>query len=192
MAGSFSDLLANRTLRTVLFRTRYLLAVAALVPLAYYTHAEWLPAAIAISLAGQAIQTWCFAALVKNRELTVRGPYVLCRNPMYLGRYFLLLGFVCLLSSLIAVVVYTVAYYAYMYGRVAREETRLRRNFGEDYEQYCRTVNRFLPSLRNLRNRNVWFFNREMFLENNAHWNIVLTLAAYVAVYGIWWGFHGA
>ena len=192
MAGTISDLFANEALRNVLFKTRYLLAFVALVPLAYFAHPEWFPAAIAISMAGQLIQTWCFASLVKNRELTVRGPYLLCRNPMYVGRYFLILGFVCLLSNLIAVVVYTLVYYFYMVGRVAREESRLRRYFGEDYAAYCRNVNRFLPSLRNLRDRKVWFFNREMFLENNAHWNIVLTVTAYAAVYGIWWGINGA
>ena len=45
---------------------------------------------------GQLIQTWCFASLVKNWQLTERGPYLMCRNPMYIGRYFLILGFVLL------------------------------------------------------------------------------------------------
>jgi len=190
VAGTVSDLLANRTLRTALVKTRYLLAILALVPVAMFARPNWFPAAIAISMAGQLIQTWCFASLVKNRELTVRGPYLMCRNPMYIGRYFLLLGFIVLSGNLIAVAAYTVVYYVYMVSRVTREETRLRRYFGEDYEQYCRDVNRFLPSLRPLRDPNVWFFNREMFLENNAHWNIVLTIAAYAAVYGIWWGIN--
>jgi hypothetical protein len=31
----------------------------------------------------------------------------------------------------------------------------------------------------------VWFFDRGMFLENHGHWNIVLTLAAYAAIYAL-------
>ena len=123
--NTLKDLLANEALRTFLVRTRYLVAVALLFPLARAMHPELLPVALLVSLAGQAVQTWCFASLVKNRELTVRGPYVLVRNPMYLGRYFLLLGFVLLLASPLAVAVYTVGYVVYMVARVAREERRL-------------------------------------------------------------------
>ena len=112
MAGTVSDLFANRTLRTALVKTRYVLAILALVPVAMFARPSWFPAAIAISMAGQLIQTWCFASLVKNRELTVRGPYLMCRNPMYIGRYFLLLGFIVLSGNPIVVAVYTVVYYA--------------------------------------------------------------------------------
>ena len=96
-----------KAVRTALFKTRFLLALVLLVPLARYMRPEWGPAALGISLFGQLIQTWCFASLVKNRELSVRGPYKLVRNPMYLGRYFLIFGFVCLLESLVAIVIYT-------------------------------------------------------------------------------------
>jgi len=181
----FNDLFQNETLRTLLYRTRLLLAVALLVPLAWSMHREWLFAGFAVSMFGQAIQTWCFASLVKNRELTVRGPYLTCRNPMYVGRYFLILGFVMLLASWIAIVAYTVLYYLYMVHRVKREEARLDRVFGDDYRRYCREVNRFVPSPRPLARREAWFFDLGMFLENHAHWNIVLTVGAYAVLW--WW-----
>ncbi len=184
MNAVLNDLFQNETLRNLLYRTRFLLALLLLVPLVRYMHPEWLPLAFAVSMFGQLIQTWCFASLVKNRELTVRGPYRLCRNPMYVGRYFLVLGFVLLLESWIAVAVYTVVYYLYMVHRVKREEARLDRVFGDAYRTYCRDVNRFLPSLRPRPRENVWFFDLGMFLENNAHWNLVLTLAAYAF---LWW-----
>jgi protein-S-isoprenylcysteine O-methyltransferase Ste14 len=182
---SLKDFLANERLRTFLVRTRYLLAVVLLVPLAKAMHPELLPAALLVSLAGQAVQTWCFASLVKNRELTVRGPYVLVRNPMYLGRYFLLLGFVLLLASPLAVAVYTAGYLVYMVDRVSSEERRLRRGYGEAYAAYCKEVRRFLPSFSNLADPRIRFFSRELLVENHAHWNAVLTIAAYAALYGI-------
>jgi protein-S-isoprenylcysteine O-methyltransferase Ste14 len=161
------------------------LAILLLVPLARWMRPEWLPVGFAVSMAGQAIQTWCFASLVKNRELSIRGPYLLVRNPMYLGRYFLLLGFVLLLGRWQAVAVYTLVYYVYMVNRVRREERRLDRVFGERFRAYCARVRRFLPSFGNLGDRSVWFFDWGMFLENHAHWNLVLTLAAYGALFGI-------
>jgi protein-S-isoprenylcysteine O-methyltransferase Ste14 len=183
MNGVVQDLFANKPIRKFLKRTRYLWAVGLAYPLARYMIPELLPIAIGISLLGQLIQGWCFASLVKNRELSIRGPYLLVRNPMYLGRFFLILGFVCLLGSLPAIAVYTVLYYPYMLFRVKREERRLRRIYTEEFERFCREVGRFLPSLRRLGDPAVRFFDMAMFLENNGHWNILLTLAAYAAVY---------
>jgi protein-S-isoprenylcysteine O-methyltransferase Ste14 len=185
MSDVLQDLFTNKPVRKFLFKIRYLLAVALVVPLARYMHPEWLGAAVGISLLGQAIQAWCFASLVKNRELSVRGPYLLVRNPMYLGRFFLILGFICLLDSWIAIVAYTVLYYPYMLYRVKREERRLRRAYPDEFGRYCSEVRRFLPSLGRLGEPAVRFFDWAMFRENNGHWNILLTLAAYLVVYAI-------
>jgi protein-S-isoprenylcysteine O-methyltransferase Ste14 len=177
------DLFANEVLRRVLYRTRYLLFLFLLVPLALFMKPALLGPALFVSLVGQLIQTWCFASLVKNRELTTRGPYHVVRNPMYLGRFFLILGFVLLPGSLPVLAAFTVLYVVYMVSRVRREERRLARVFGERYGAYCRNVKRFVPSLRRLADPEVWCFDRRAFLENHAHWNIVLTVAAY----GILW-----
>jgi len=185
MNSVVQDLFANKPIRKFLKKTRYAWALVLVYPLARYMNPALLPVAIGVSMVGQLIQGWCFGSLVKNWELSIRGPYVLVRNPMYLGRFFLILGFICLLGSLPAVAVYTILYYPYMLFRVKREERRLRRTFGEEFERYCRDVGRFLPSPRRLGNPAVRFFDLTMFLDNNGHWNILLTLVAYVAVYSI-------
>jgi steroid 5-alpha reductase family enzyme len=176
------DLFTNQRIRKLFYRTRYLLALLLVVPLARYMHPELLPFAIGLSLFGQAIQGWCFASLIKNRELSIRGPYLLVRNPMYLGRYFLILGFVLLLGSPVAIVVHTVLYYLYMLYRVKREERRLNRAYTEEFRRYCSRVRRFWPRWGKLLDPGVRFWDNAMFLENNGHWNILLTLVAYVAV----------
>jgi len=175
----------NRSIRRFLSKTRYVLFVGLIVPAAYFMRPELLPAALGISLFGQLIQTWCLASLVKNRELSVRGPYLMVRNPMYLGRFFLILGFVVLFGNPWIVAGYTILYYPYMLYRVKGEEGRLRRVYTDDFEDYCRRVHRFLPSPRRLGDPAVWFFDKEMFLENHGHWNIVLTIIAYAAVYAV-------
>ena len=71
---------------------------------------------------GELIQLWSFASLDKNSDLAIRGPYALVRNPMYLGRYFILLGFLILLGAWWVLVVYSVVYWFYMDTRVEREE----------------------------------------------------------------------
>ena len=95
----------NPSARKIFLALRYPLFLAALVLLALKARIELLPAAFLVSLFGEAIQLWSFASLVKNEQLTARGPYVLVRNPMYLGRYFILLGGIMLLGN-IAMAVY--------------------------------------------------------------------------------------
>ncbi len=183
LSHSLEGLFHNLAIRRFLFRIRHLLALVLLLPLALFMEPEWLPAAFAVSMIGQLIQTWCLSSLVKNWELTVKGPYLLVRNPMYLGRYFLLLGFVLLLGNPWIVVAYTALYYLYMSNRVKREERRLRKNFRDAFERYCREVRRFLPSFSRILDRDVWVFDRKLFLENHAHWNILGTLGAYAALF---------
>ena len=179
------DIFTNQPIRKLLYRTRYLLALLLVVPLARYMNPARLPIAVGLSLFGQLIQGWCFASLVKNLELSIRGPYVLVRNPMYLGRYFMILGFVVLLDfpAAIVVVVYTVLYFPYMLYRVKREEERLNRYYPEPFQKYCSEVRRFWPLWPKLTSPDVRFWDNRMFLDNNGHWNILLTLASYVAVY---------
>lgn len=132
-----------------------------------------------ISLEGQLIQLWCFACLEKERVLTIRGPYQICRNPMYLGRYLLILGFIAVTGSVLAMAGFTIVYWFYMVNRVKREEPVLEKIFGEPYREYCRDVNRFLPGFKRL-DGNFWFFNWKILLSNNGLWNLLATILGYV------------
>ena len=186
MSNAVNELFNHLAVRKGLFKGRFVLAAALLVPVAYYMQPRWLVPGLAVSMFGQLIQTWCFASLVKNRELTARGPYLMCRNPMYVGRYFLILGFAMLLWNPWVIGAYTLIYWLYMTHRVSREERRLAW-LGDPYVEYCKKVNRDLPSLRPLADRRLYFFDRQMFLENNAHWNILATLGAYGLIYVLHW-----
>jgi protein-S-isoprenylcysteine O-methyltransferase Ste14 len=184
------DLFGNEALRMGLFRLRFLLGAVLLIPVGYWMSRELFWVGFAVSMLGQAIQTWCFASLIKNRELTVRGPYLLSRNPMYVGRYFMILGFVLLLNNLWIVLAYTVLYYLYMDSRIKREEKRLQRVFGESYAQYCSEVPRLLPSLRKAGEPSLWYWDWAAFRENNAHWNVLGTWLSFAFVLIVWRYFH--
>jgi hypothetical protein len=66
------------------------------------------------------------------------------RNPMYLGRFFILLGFLMLLDQWWLLLAYTVIYWLYMDARVQREEAHLR----ADLRRALRTVLRHRAPLR--------------------------------------------
>jgi protein-S-isoprenylcysteine O-methyltransferase Ste14 len=80
----------------------------------------------------------------RTKHLMTDGPYRLSRNPMLTGIFVYLIGCCLWLGTWQSVVVF-VAFVAIMLVQVRTEESRLRRDFGEEYEEYCRKVGRFLP-----------------------------------------------
>jgi protein-S-isoprenylcysteine O-methyltransferase Ste14 len=108
----------NRSLRKVLVRSRVLLALAVVACVVWYMDPAWLLPGFLVSMLGEAIQLWCFASLDKGRTLACNGPYAMVRNPMYLGRYFIVVGAVMLLGRWWLIALFTVVYYFYIVNRV--------------------------------------------------------------------------
>ena len=80
----------------------------------------------------------------RTKHLMTNGPYRLSRNPMLTGSFIYFAGVCVWLWTWQALVVY-VAFIAIMLLQVRSEEKRLRRDFGEEYEAYCRRTGRFWP-----------------------------------------------
>ena len=78
----------------------------------------------------------------RTQHLMVAGPYRINRNPMLTGTLTYLAGVVVWLWSWQAVAVW-VAFFCIMFVQVLSEEKRLRRDFGTEYEEYCRHSRRF-------------------------------------------------
>lgn len=189
MLNAINALFNHPVGRKIFLNLRVVFAIAVVAAIAYYSRSDLLCVGFYISMFGQLIQLWSFASLVKNEQLTARGPYVMVRNPMYLGRYFLILGFVAVTGSVVAVIAYTLFYWFYMYNRVRREEVRLAELLGQPYRAYCAQVNRFVPNLLKLGNPAVRFFNLSVMRRNNGHWNLLATLIAWAALvaYRLYW-----
>ena len=78
----------------------------------------------------------------RTRHLMVAGPYRINRNPMLTGTLTYLAGATVWLWSWQAVVVW-VAFFCIMFVQVLSEERRLRRDFGSEYDEYCKHSRRF-------------------------------------------------
>ena len=78
----------------------------------------------------------------RTRHLMTDGPYRLSRNPMLTGVFIYLIGCCVLLWSWQSVAVFVV-FVVIMLIQVRTEEQRLRRDFGDEYEAYCRRTRRF-------------------------------------------------
>ncbi len=149
----------------------------------FYGRLEMYFLAFTISFFGELIQIWSSGCLDKNEVLTIRGPYCLVRNPMYLGRFLVILGAVILLRNIYIMVIYLIAYYYYMLNRVKREERRLKDIFGEPYIDYCSKVNRFIPNSIACEKRDLLFFQFHLLIRNNEHLNFLALLSFYVIFY---------
>ena len=107
-------------------------------------------------LAGASLYFWCLwdfavtgrgtpAPIDPPKKLIVRGPHRYVRNPMYLGVLSVVFGWAVLFRSA-DILVYgaCVALLFHLFVLVI-EEPSLRRLFGAEYEEYCRSVRRWIP-----------------------------------------------
>lgn len=100
---------------------------------------------------------WCAADFMRARgtpapidpprELVVRGLYHYTRNPMYVGVITGIAGMALLYGSG-ALLVYGLIGFGIVHLFVTQyEEPHLRKAFGAAYEDYCRTVPRWIPRI---------------------------------------------
>lgn len=83
--------------------------------------------------------------------LVVSGFYAHVRNPMYVGNYLILLGFVILYGSIWAYLFILPFFTLVYYSIVCNEENYLRDKFGDEYDDYAKRVNRFIPNFTGMK-----------------------------------------
>jgi protein-S-isoprenylcysteine O-methyltransferase Ste14 len=97
------------------------------------------------------IRFWATGHLIRNQEVTTSGPYAYVRDPLYLGRLFLIVGFCimgwgyCLILLPVGLVIF---FLSYMPRKYKKEMARLEKRFGESYRDYAAVTHSLLPSLR--------------------------------------------
>ena len=78
----------------------------------------------------------------RTQHLMTDGPYRINRNPMLTGTLCYLAGWIIWLWTWQAALVWGV-FFAIMFIQVLTEEKRLRNDFGEEYDEYCKHTRRF-------------------------------------------------
>jgi protein-S-isoprenylcysteine O-methyltransferase Ste14 len=110
-------------------------------------------------IAGFALVLWCLltftfagrgtaAPFDPPRKLVTVGPYRFVRNPIYIGAVIAMLGAALFLWSAWLVVYAVVVLIATHVLVILYEEPHLRSVFGQPYEEYLRTVHRWVPRWR--------------------------------------------
>jgi len=100
---------------------------------------------------GEVIRVWASGHLMRAEELTTSGPYAYLRDPLYLGRLLLLVGF-CIMAWgyawILLIIGLGVFFLNYMPRKYRKEMTRLEDLYGEEYRQYAAYARSLLPRLK--------------------------------------------
>ena len=146
--------------RTFAERGRAVIGIAILAPFAiaglFHTPLgeghPWLQLALdalgwASFVAGAGLRIWAtlYIGGHKGKDLITEGPYSICRNPLYLGVFFLVLSVAFFLGSPLMTLGIVLALLVYLRATVASEERRLASRQGDAFDQYCQRVPRFWP-----------------------------------------------
>jgi len=81
-------------------------------------------------------------------KLNVTGLYSVVRHPLYLGNFFMWLGPILFLRSLLFIVFFILVYWLYYERIMFAEEQFLRRKFGDTYDKWSETVRAIIPGFR--------------------------------------------
>lgn len=140
---------------------------------------------------GEGFRVWASGHLVRNEEVTTSGPYAYLRDPLYLGRILLLVGF-CIMAWgynwIILLLGLGVFFFNYMPRKYRKEMARLESIFGEEYKAYASQTRSLVPRLRpypKSRKRPwkfdlFWKVNREQFFLIGTAVFFILVVTRYV------------
>jgi protein-S-isoprenylcysteine O-methyltransferase Ste14 len=113
-------------------------------------------AGLILVMAGEMLRLWGISYAggeTRTRKagasaLVTQGPFAYVRNPLYLGNIIIYTAIGIMANSLtpyLQIVIFIFSCFQYYYIIVDEEEPVLRDLFKEKYEDYAKSVNRFLP-----------------------------------------------
>jgi protein-S-isoprenylcysteine O-methyltransferase Ste14 len=83
---------------------------------------------------------------VYAEKLVQGGIFAHCRNPLYVGNFVIIVG-VAIASNSLSFILVAIPFFAFSYWAIiAAEENYLQSKFGQEFDDYCARVNRFVPN----------------------------------------------
>jgi len=83
----------------------------------------------------------------KTHELVADGPYSLTRNPLYFFSFLAYLGAGLAFEKLTVAFAFVVVFWVSHWPTIMAEESKLRNKFGDEYDDYAKSVPRFWPRI---------------------------------------------
>jgi protein-S-isoprenylcysteine O-methyltransferase Ste14 len=108
----------------------------------------------AVSVIGLGIRAWAAGHIRKNAELAISGPYAFTRNPLYLGSFFLGLGFTIASGRWELATLFAILFLGIYFPVMRVEASTMAELFGLQYEAYKQQVPLFFPRFTPYRQTN--------------------------------------
>lgn len=101
-----------------------------------------------IAVAGATLRLWAAGHIEKGRVLTQGGPYAFTRNPLYLGSFFMALGFIIAGQGYWLLLPFGVFFAIFYFPVMRAEEQELYNGYGSKFLEYSKKVPMFFPGFR--------------------------------------------
>lgn len=115
-------------------------------------------------------------------SLNTTGMYSLCRNPLYLGNFLMMIAPMILLGNWLLLLAFCTLFWIYYERIIYTEERFLEGKFGEEYTKWAESTPAFFPSFRNYK-KSVLGFSLKTMLKREYHSFFGLTTSLFVANY---------
>ncbi|MDQ6996534.1 MAG: methyltransferase [Mariprofundus sp.] len=142
-----SELTFGQRLHKILLLARIpasILMGAAILLLARPTLTSWI-FGLAVVAVGEALRLWASGHIHKSAEVTVTGPYAMCRHPLYLGHFLVATGFCVTGDSITAFIIVSLAFFIIYMPTWKNEEQNLIQLFGDTYREFMAVTPAMLP-----------------------------------------------
>ena len=143
-----------KTLKNIISHNRILTSVMLVIPFFFFARPGLLTLSIGLPviLLGEVIRIYASGYIYKGKEITMDGPYSLTRNPLYLGNFFLGLGFSIAAGNVFFPIIFIILFFFIYHATIEQEEAFLSNKFGEVYAHYKAKTSRFFPTPSSIRN----------------------------------------
>ena len=149
--------------------------------------------ALAVGFAGQWIRTLVAGYVPQGtsgrnvhgqvaNSLNTTGMYSLCRNPLYLGNFLMMVAPMILLGNWLLLLAFSALFWIYYERIIYTEERFLEGKFGEEYTKWAENTPAFFPSFRAYK-PSVLGFSLKTMLKREYHSFFGLTTSLVVANY---------
>lgn len=149
--------------------------------------------ALVVGLAGQWIRTLVAGYVPQGtsgrnvhgqvaNSLNTTGMYSLCRNPLYLGNFLMMIAPMILLGNWLLLLAFCALFWIYYERIIYTEERFLEGKFGEEYTKWAESTPAFFPSFRAYK-RSVLGFSLKTMLKREYHSFFGLTTSLFATNY---------
>ncbi len=128
-------------------------------------------------LIGELIRIWSAGHLRKTKIVVCSGPYKFTRNPLYIGSFFILTGFLLIIQNWIAAVIILPLFLIVYPLTIKKEEKHLLNKFGDEFQKYMNEVPRFFPRFKPGDCSSDEKFDFQLMLKNREYQSVLASIA---------------